>query len=213
MFDRLPGQAPEGQLSPDGKRAICWAVSSPALRVLNVETGLEEEPAPGHWWPACSLAVSADGHTVASSSQDGTIRLSDVRTGREIRRWEPHGGMLPRIAFAPNGKMLASCAWEQPGQGTTRLWDPATGREVRKWETEASSLVVFAAEGQILFSAGQTRVEAWDPARGKRIRVMDEVPEAVRRRVPASDDRLRRASWQFSLSCRTLTQMARWSRR
>jgi RNA polymerase sigma factor (sigma-70 family) len=198
VFDHLPSKAPYGRLAPDSKRAICWAETSPALRVLNIETGREEEVAPGHWRAANSLAMSADGHTIASGSGDDTIRLFDLRTGREIRRWEPHRGHTPHIAFASDGKVLASCSWdgEKSRQGTIRLWNPATGREVRKWETEANSRVMFAAEGKVLFAAGHTRVEVWNPDEGKLIREMEEVPEA--KKPPRQIDEFApRLYWSF----------------
>ena len=170
-----------GRLSPDGKRVLFWTENSVGLRFLNVETGREEELAAGHWKPVFKMAASPDSKTLASNSSDGTIRLWDLQTGRELRRWEPHGFWGARdIAWSPDGKVLASCAadimvWRK---GTVRLWDPETGREVRKWETEANTRLAFARAGTKLFAAGHSRVQVWDAATGKLIREMEEIPEA-----------------------------------
>ena len=73
------------------------------------------------------MAFSPDGKTLASGSNDGTVRLWDVATGRPIG--EPltgHTGLVYSVAFSPDGKTLASGS----GDGTVRLWDVATGRPI-----------------------------------------------------------------------------------
>src|SRR5262245_4699859 len=39
-----------------------------------------------------------------------------------------HGSAVSAVAFAPNGKWLASAGWDK----IIRLWDPSTGKEVRQ---------------------------------------------------------------------------------
>jgi WD40 repeat protein len=74
----------------------------------------------GHSDAVTSVAVNADGVTLASGSADGTIRLWDLRTYEPIG--EPlagHENEVLSVAFSPDGKTLASGS----ADGTIILWD------------------------------------------------------------------------------------------
>ena len=119
---------------PDGKTlfsAGCWS-----FRFWDTATGrkiggidLEKDELPQRsTLAACALAP--DGKTLAMTMRyEGTIRLLDAATGKEIRRFVGHARgngtrSVTRIDFSPDGKMLASVATD----GTLRLWDVATGQ-------------------------------------------------------------------------------------
>ena len=56
-----------------------------------------------------SIAFDPTGSTLASGSQDGTVRLWDVVEGRQLG--EPlagHDGIVWSVAFSPTGETLAS---------------------------------------------------------------------------------------------------------
>ena len=56
---------------------------------------------------------------LASASEDETVRLWDVKAGREIRRMEGHEDTVNAVAFSSNGELLASASYDK----TVRLWD------------------------------------------------------------------------------------------
>jgi WD40 repeat protein len=83
-------------------------------------------PQLGHSGGVNSVAFSLDGKTVASGSGDGTIKLWDIVTGREIRTFSGHSWFVYSVAFSPDGKTVVSGSRDK----TVKLWDVVTVREI-----------------------------------------------------------------------------------
>jgi WD40 repeat protein len=59
-----------------------------------------------------------DGRRALSASFDGTVRLWNVETGAELRRFNRQGEQLVDVAVSPDGKWVAVGSMK----GTLRLW-------------------------------------------------------------------------------------------
>src|SRR5947209_4969541 len=55
-----------------------------------------------------SVAFSPDGKTLAAGGWDGSIRLWDVATSKELRQFVGHKGWVKSVAFSPDGRTLIS---------------------------------------------------------------------------------------------------------
>src|SRR5262249_37446360 len=101
-------------LSPDGK-ALAWAARDRAMDPAKYVIPLWDRPRGtevrqffGHENLILSVAFSPDGGTLVSGSADGTYRVWDVATGRELRRL---ADPLPRyglLSLSSDGKTLAT---------------------------------------------------------------------------------------------------------
>lgn len=98
-------------LSPDGTR-IAAGVGR-LVRIVDAMTGSTQTELPGHLGDVLRTAFSSDGRLLVSSSADGSVRVWNANTGREIfaivARSDGQDGSPPKwIAFTPDGFFAAS---------------------------------------------------------------------------------------------------------
>jgi mono/diheme cytochrome c family protein len=126
-------------------------------------------PFAGHSGPVVSLAFSPDGRRALSGSDDNTLRLWDVSTGREIRTLEGHTGAVLAVVFSPDGRSALSGSYDR----TVRLWDLSSGRQLQRFDghTERVSSVAFSPDGRRgLSGSWDQTLSLWDLATGRELR-------------------------------------------
>ena len=69
------------------------------------------------------IAISPDGDSLASGSDDHVVRLWDVASGILKQTLEGHTDSVESVAFSPDGHTLATVSSDR----TARLWDVASG--------------------------------------------------------------------------------------
>jgi WD40 repeat protein len=119
----------------------------------------------GHSHRVESVAFSRDGKTLASGSEDNTIKLWDVSSGTELRTLTGHSSSVNSVSFSPLGKTLASGS----GDHTIKLWDVSSGTELRTLTGHSSSVnsVSFNPDGKTLASgSGDHTIKLWDITTG-----------------------------------------------
>jgi WD40 repeat protein len=123
-----------------------------------------------------ALAFSRDGSRLAAGMDDGTIRLWEVGTGREVFRREGRQGPVDSLALSPDGTTLASGGRD----GTIRLWEVPSGKK-RRLLGEAIPPVnvrkvgvpslASSPDGTTLASANHERgLRLWQVATGRELR-------------------------------------------
>ena len=124
----------------------------------------------GHTGDVTSVSFSPDSKILASASLDGTVKLWDVNSGREIYTFKGHTKGIASISFSPDGKTLASASYDK----TIKLWDINSAKEIKtlKDDTDINiiSNVSFSPDGKTLASALEDKtVKLWDFNSGREI--------------------------------------------
>ena len=163
--------------SPDGK-TLAAGSHYMTIKLWDVATGKEQADLKGsavrdgaqraHTEPVQSVAYSPGGKTLASGSQDHTIRLWDVATGKE-RAVLGHGQTVYSVAYSPDGKTLASGSGGIEN-GRIKLWDVATGKEKANLKGPVNLVysVAFSPDGKTLATLEGNQIVLLDVASGKK---------------------------------------------
>lgn len=126
--------------------------------------------------PIVSVAYTADGHTLASASQDGSIQLWDAVAGRPLAPYNDHAN---DVVFSPDGHTLATADADK----NIRMWDVPTSQVTATLDGHTGPVlsVAFSPDGLWLASGSEDKtIRVWDVARDRLLRALTGSPVAVR---------------------------------
>jgi WD40 repeat protein len=135
--------------------------------VLVWDKKISERPQPlkGHTGLVFGVVFAPDGWTLASCSEDHTVRIWDTHTGQNLRTLAEHTDEVNAVAFSADGKLLASGSYDR----TVIIWDVST------WSVKARLTghggyvysVAFTPDGRTLASSSEDgTVRLWDVPSG-----------------------------------------------
>src|SRR5262249_4555478 len=143
---------------------LAWTASS---RSGTRPQGKMEINQQGNVWRCRAVVFSPDGKRIAVAGFDGTLRLLDASTGREMLTIFAHPNVVAYAAFSHDGNKLASASYDH----TVRIWDasplkgdPQADRCITlQGHEQLVSGVAFSPDGRWLASSSRDgTVKLWE---------------------------------------------------
>jgi WD40 repeat protein len=167
----LPGLARVRSLvfSPDGKQLAGASVHG--LQVWDLQSGTLRQKDLGHFAAISTLEFDASGSLIASIAEDGTARLWEGHTGKQLHVLRHEAQGVRALSFAPRDHRLATSACDD----TVRLWDTKSGRQIFKLKGHGhhgggQRRLAFTSDGHQVLSWGDDfYLRAFDVKTGKAV--------------------------------------------
>jgi WD40 repeat protein len=153
------------RFATDGRRVICGRADGTA-RVLDVNSGTEEQVLKGHDGDVREVAFSPDGQRALTAGADGAVRvwqipenLSFIRRAKEEYCLNGHKGAVFSAAFSPDGRRVVSGG----ADSTVRVWDLGTGKEMACYQAkgEITSVAFVGDQSTIAGASHDESIHIW----------------------------------------------------
>jgi WD40 repeat protein len=146
-------------LAPD-ERSVALVLERGEVRFWDLETGVQR-PRIAIAGATARVAVPLlDGRSVLVGCADGSLRLVEAATARELAKLGAHRRAVTDLVLSADGRRAASAS----SDGSLRLWDVAAQREIRAVEVGGDvAALSIRADGELVAVAGEDgTLRVWD---------------------------------------------------
>jgi WD40 repeat protein len=134
-----------------------------------------------------------------TGSEDGSIRLWDVKSGEELRQFRGHTGRVECLALSPDERYVVSAASDYQGgeDNTVRLWDAESGEELRRITGQLlyTRDLLFSHDGRHVYTAGVNAILQCDIETGQPVHRFPRFPTVPLSLALSPDGRLLAAGY------------------
>ncbi|MHB8599496.1 MAG: protein kinase domain-containing protein [Ktedonobacteraceae bacterium] len=164
--------------SPDGKYiAATSGLLADTVQIWDASTGQvssNHARYSGHAEAIRAIAWSPDGTYIASASDDGTVQVWHVTTGRTVFTYRGHAkqsghpATIKTVAWSPDGKRIASGGDNK----RVHVWDALTGNNIVVYyaHSETINALIWSPGNTHIASASDDKtVHVWDASTARKV--------------------------------------------
>jgi RNA polymerase sigma factor (sigma-70 family) len=130
----------------------------------------------GHTGRLTSVAYSPDGMSIGTAAWDGTARVWDAKTGKELLWLESPGteeyNSFDQIVFSPDNGFIVTAARESRDNWVVIVWNRRTGEKVHTFPTGVAGGFSISPDGSLIACGGYRGFRLYELATGKLVREM-----------------------------------------
>jgi WD40 repeat protein len=114
------------------------------------------------------VAVTPDGRRIVTGAVDGSAKVWEAATGKELLPLKGHSNVVWSVAISPDGERILSGS----DDNTARVWDTVSGkpRLTLNGHIDGVACAVFSPDGQrIVTGSRDGTVKVWEAASGEEL--------------------------------------------
>lgn len=145
-----------------------------ALKFFSALGGEELLRFEGHGFSVYDISISSDGLYALSASGDKTVRLWDLKTGKEIEQYGPFPAFALAVSFAGSSKEMVVGIDNAFGKATAQVWDLVAKREITSFKKQGGVISVsVSSDGHRVLTGSSDRSAClWERSSGQQIRTI-----------------------------------------
>jgi len=117
-----------------------------------------------------AIAITPDGQKVVSSS-DNTLKVWDLKTGKELQILQGHSESVNAVAITRDGQKVVSGS----SDNTLKVWDLETGKglQILQGHSESVNAVAITRDGRrVVSGSSDNTLKVWDLETGKELQIL-----------------------------------------